>query len=418
MTARLLEGLRVVEMTEVWAGPMAGSLLGDLGSDVIKLESFPRSSMTRPLTGGLVPPGEGEGAVYERSPIHHLANRNKRNIAINLRDERGAKVLAKLLERADVFFEGYSAGTVERLGFGWERVHELNPRCTLISMPGWGVEGPYEGYVTLGSGLDSTVGHWSVRGYPDRPREDVQQIFHSDATGALTLVFAAIAALRRREQTGEGSFVDLSQTEALAWQLPGIFAEYTLNGRIPGPLGNVDPHIVPHNVYRANAGLTGVEAWVSIAAETDAQWAALAAVAGHEEWATPGHSWSTVHGRLAAREEIDRALAAFVATQIAEEVAEAIQGTGAIASAVSSPLSVLADAQHTARGWIETVDHPIAGPHQFAGFLWRTAPDGTSWDRYAGLVGEHNAEVLAELGYEAASIEDLRAAGVIGDKYE
>ena len=418
MTARLLEGVRVVEMTEVWAGPMAGSLLGDLGADVIKVESFPRTSMTRPVAGGLAPPGEGEGPVYERSPIHQLANRNKRNIALNLRDERGVEALSKLLESADVFFEGYSAGTVARLGFDWARVQELNPRCSLISMPGWGVEGPYEGYVTLGSGLDSTVGHWSVRGYPDRDREDVQQIFHSDATGAVTLVFATVAALRRREQSGKGSFVDLSQTEALGWQLPGVFAEYTLNGRIPGPLGNVDPHIVPHGVYRAAAGLSGGEAWIAVAAETDAQWGALASVLGHEEWAAPEHPWSTVHGRLAAREEIDAAIGDFIATQIAEDAAEAIQAAGAIAATVSSPLSVLASPQHAARGWIERVDHPVAGPHQFAGFAWRTAPDTTTWDRYAALVGEHNAEILGELGYDAASIAALLADGVIGDRYE
>jgi crotonobetainyl-CoA:carnitine CoA-transferase CaiB-like acyl-CoA transferase len=418
MTARLLEGVRVVEMTEVWAGPMAGSLLGDLGADVIKVESFPRSSMTRPSAGGLTAPGEGEGPVYERYPIHQLANRNKRNIALDLSNERGAEVFARLLESADVFFEGYSAGTVSRLGFGWERVHEINRRCSLISMPGWGVAGPYEGYVTLGSGLDSTVGHWSVRGYPGRDREDVQQIYHSDATGAVTLVFATVAALRRREQCGEGSFIDLSQTEAFAWQLPGIYAEYTLNGRIPGPLGNLDPHIVPHNVYRAAAGLSGDEAWVVVAAENDAQWAGLATALGHEEWAADGHAWSTVHGRLGARDAIDAAVGEFVATQVAEDAAEAIQSAGAIAGTVAAPLSVVASPQHLARGWLEQVDHPVAGTHQFPGFLWRTAPDATSWDRYAALVGEHNHEVLAEVGYDAASIEALLADGVIGDRYD
>jgi crotonobetainyl-CoA:carnitine CoA-transferase CaiB-like acyl-CoA transferase len=418
MTARLLEGVRVVEMTEVWAGPMAGSLLGDLGADVIKVESFPRSSMTRPVEGGLTAPGDGEGPVYERYPIHQLANRNKRNIALDLRDERGAEVFAKLLESADVFFEGYSAGTVARLGFGWDRVHEINPRCSLISMPGWGVAGPYEGYVTLGSGLDSTVGHWSVRGYPDRNREDVQQIYHSDATGAVTLVFATVAALRRREQSGEGSFIDLSQTEALAWQLPGVFAEYTMNGRVPGPLGNVDPHVVPHNVYRAAAGLSGAEAWLAIAAETDAQWAALASAVDHEEWAAAGHPWSTVHGRLAAREAIDAALREFAATQVAEDAAEAIQAAGGIAAVVAAPVSALADPQLAARGWLEVVDHPIAGQHTFPGFLWRTAPDATSWDRYAALVGEHNREVLAELGYDGPSIDALLNEGVLGDRYE
>ena len=284
-------------------------------------------------------------------------------------------------------------------------------------MPGWGVAGPYEGYVTLGSGLDSTVGHWSLRGYPELRREDVSAIFHSDATGALTLVFAVVAALKRREQTGEGSFIDLSQTEALAWQLPGAYAEYTLNGRVPGPLGNVDPHVVPHGVYRCAAGLSGEEAWVVLAAENDRQWAGIAAVAGHPEWAEDGHPWATVHGRLGARETIDAALSELAAGAVAEELADAVQDAGGIGAAVAAPIGILASPQHAARGWIETVDHPMAGTHQFGGFLWRASPDPASWDRYAALVGEHNDEVLAEVGYDDAARAALRAAGVVGDGY-
>lgn len=417
MTSRLLEGVRVVEMCEVWAGPMGGSLLADLGADVIKVESYPRNSMTRPLVVGPAAPVAGDGPPYEMSAIHHLANRNKRNIALNGRDERGAEVLSRLIEGADLFFESYSAGAVERLGLGPERVHEINPRCTMISMPGWGVAGPYEGYVTLGSGLDSTVGHWAIRGYPDLDRDEVTAVFHSDATGALTLVFAAVAALRRREQTGEGSFIDIAQTEAFAWQLPGTYAEYTLNGRVPEPLGNEEPYVAPHNVYRCAAGLSGEEAWIVLAAENDAQWAALATVAGHDEWAEDGHAWSTVHGRLGAREEIDAALADLAAGSVAEELADAVQAAGAIGAAVASPIGVLASPQHAARGWLETVDHPVAGQHQHSGFLWRIAPDAPSWDRYSALVGEHNDEVLTELGYDGAAREALREAGVIGTAY-
>ena len=198
MTSTLLKGLRVVELCEVWAGPMAGSLLGDLGADVIKVESFPRNSMTRPLA--TVQPWPGEGPAFERSPIHHISNRNKRNIALNLRSEGGIEAMRRLLREADVFFEGYSAGTVEGLGFGWEVAHELNPNLIYLSLPGWGAKGPYQGYVTLGSGLDAAAGHTIVRGYPDRPVEDTQPIYHSDATGALAIVFAAVTALQQRER--------------------------------------------------------------------------------------------------------------------------------------------------------------------------------------------------------------------------
>jgi crotonobetainyl-CoA:carnitine CoA-transferase CaiB-like acyl-CoA transferase len=416
MTSELLAGIRVLEITEVWAGPMAGSLLGDLGADVIKIESFPRSSMTRPLVAAPTL-AAGEGPPYERSGIHHLSNRNKRNVAINLQDEDGKDVLRRLIATADVAFEGYSAGTVERLGFGWDAVHALNPRISMIALPGWGADGPYRGYVTLGSGLDAAGGHTALRGDPDGPMEDVPQIYHSDATGALTVVFAAITALRRREQTGEGSYIDLSQIEALTWQLPGPFAEWTMNGRLPERLGNRDPHVVPHGCYPAGSGEAADAPWVVIAAENDAQWGGVARAAGHPEWAERGHAWATVTGRLAAREAIDAALSAYASTGSAEGIAEAVQAAGGIAAPVVAPWSVLASPQHAARGWLVPVEHRYAGMHLFPGFPWRVSPDAASWDRPCGLVGECNHEVLAELGYAGDEIAALEANGVIGDRY-
>lgn len=416
MTSRLLEGLRVVELCEVWAGPMAGSLLGDLGADVVKVESYPRNSMTRPLA--TVQPWPGDGPAFERSPIHHLSNRNKRNIALNLRSEEGAEAFRRLLAGADVFFEGYSAGTVDGMGFSWEVVRKLNPRLVYLSMPGWGARGPYQGYVTLGSGLDAAAGHTILRGYPDRPIEDIQPIYHSDATGALAVVCAVLTALRQREQTAEGIYVDVSQIEVLNWHLPAVLADWAVNQRRPERLGNRDPLIVPHGCYRTAGGEAGAdESWVVIAAEDDRQWSGLARAAGHPEWASRGHPWATVHGRLGQRAEIDAALAEFARGGTAEEIAERVQEAGAIAAPVVAPWSLLSNPQHAARGYMEFVDHPYVGTQAFPGFLWKVRPDAPSWDRPAALVGEHNREVLAELGYTEEEVDAMLRAGAIGDRY-
>lgn len=416
MTSRLLDGLRAIELCEVWAGPMAGSLLGDLGADVVKVESFPRNSMTRPLASPL--PGPGEGPVWERSHIHHLANRNKRNIALNIRSEAGAGVFRDLLASADIFFEGYSAGTVDRMGFDWGTAHAINPRLIYVSLPGWGAQGPYQGYVTLGSGLDAAGGHTIVRGYPDRPVEDTPPIYHSDATGALALIFAVMTALHRRAQTGMGSYIDISQIEVLNWHLPAQVAEWTMNQRLPVRLGNSDPLIVPHGCFRAGGGEAGEDdSWVVVAAETDTQWAGLAEAMGHPEWAGRGHPWATITGRLAARDEVHDAVRRFVGGDTAEHIAETIRRHGAIASPVVAPWSILADPQHTHREWLQSVDHPYAGTHLFPGFLWRVSPNAPSWDRPAALVGEHNHEVLGSLGYSPQAIAQLQANGVIGDRY-
>ena len=413
MTSRLLEGLRVVELAEVWAGPMAGSLFGDLGADVVKVESYPRNSQTRTLVEAAGRTTTAEGPPYERSAIHHLANRNKRNIALNLRDERSVEPFRRLVARADLVFESYSAGTLKGMGWGWDVIRGINPRAVMISAPGWGDRGPYQGYVTLGSGLDASSGHTSVRGYPGDPPEDTRPIFHSDATGALTIVFAAVAALRRRESSGAGCFVDISQIEALTWQLPGLLGEWTMNSRVAPPLGNADPHVVPHDVYRA----LGEDSWVFVAAEDDAQWSGLARLIGHGDWAEHGHDFASVVGRLRGRSEIDRAIADFAGTRSAFEVADAVQAAGAIAAPAVASSEFMASEQIMARGWLQPVTHRYAGTNLMPGFLWSVAPDPPTWDRPAGLVGEHNGEVLTELGFSEAEIEALERDGVIGNRY-
>jgi len=426
MTSRLLEGVRVVDMTEVWAGPMGASMLGDLGADVIKVESFPRpSSITRTTPPA---PGGDDDPPWERISIHHMANRNKRNLTLNIRMDEGAEALRKLIAEADVFIEAYSAGTVERLGFGWEAVRALNPNVVMLSMPGWGSEGPYQGYVTLGSGLDSTIGHASLRGYPDRPLEQIPPIFHTDATGAVALVQAIVTGLSQRDQTGAGCFIDMSQAEAFAWQLPGAFAEVTLNDRLPERLGNRDPHVVPHGAYRAAGGETEdatadslpplrEAAWVVIEARTDAHWRAIATAAGHPEWADLGHPWATVVGRLRARSEVDAALAAYAATGTAEAIADAISEAGGIAAPVKHHSSYLTNEQFASRDWLNAIAHRYMGVQLMPGFLWQLEPDPPSVDIAAGLLGEYNTEILTELGYSEADIAAFEEAGVIGNAY-
>ena len=415
MTSKLLEGIRVIDMTEVWAGPMGASLLGDLGADVVKVESFPRpSSITRSTPPA---PGDDDDPPWERISIHHIANRNKRNLTLNIRLEEGAAALRKLIAKADVLIEAYSAGTVERLGFGWDAVRELNPNLVMLSMPGWGVEGPYQSYVTLGSGLDSTVGHASLRGYPDRPIGQIPGIFHTDATGAVSLVQAVLSGLFQRERTGTGLFIDMSQAEAFAWQLPGAFAEVTMNDRLPERLSNRDPQIVPHGVYHSNGGEAGAESWVVIEARTDAQWHGVATAAGHPEWADLGHPWSTVVGRLRARTDIDAALTAYAATGTAEAIAAAISESGGISAPVIHNASVLSSLQFAARDWLLPTVHRYMGLQLMPGFLWSMSPDAATVNIACGLLGEYNHEILTELGYTSDQIESMEADGAIGTAY-
>ena len=417
MAGRAMAGVRVVDLAEVHAGPLGATLLADLGADVIKVESYPRTSLTRPLRPD-ARVADGPGPPYERTAPQTQSNRNKRFLALNIRSDAGAEALHRLLDSADVVVEGYAAGTIQRLGFSWETVHERHPRLTMISMPAWGVAGPYFGYVALGSGVEGTTGHLLARGPPEAAVEDIPSTVATDASAPLAVAFASISALRRRAETGEGSFIDLSHAEAFSWYLAGLLGASAPAGRAVRPRGNADPHVVPHGCYRAAGdGPEGSGQWVAIAAETDAQWAGLASLLGHPEWASDGHPWAGVAGRLAGRSAIDAAVAAFVSERDRWEVAEAVQRAGAIASPVLEPSAMLASPQLQARSWFVPVEHRYLGERLMPGFLAKLAPDAPAWERPAGLVGEHNEEILAELGYAPDAIARLRADGVIGESY-
>ncbi len=413
MTSTALSGVRVIDLAEVWAGPFGACLLADMGADVVKVESFPRRSLTRPL----VPDArvaDGPGPVYERVDSQIQGNRSKRHIAIDFRSEGGAGILRRLLRWGDVIIEGFAAGTIDRAGFGWEAVHGLNPRISMISMPAWGVRGPYRGYVALGSSIDAHVGHVSLRGVPGGAVEDVPGGFHTDATSPIEVVFAALAALNRRERTGEGSFIDLSQAEGFAWGLAGSLAEWEIAGRVPAPLGNRDPHIVPHGCYP-----TAVPGqWVVVCAQSDAQWAGLAEALGHPEWAEDGHAWASAAGRLRAREEIDGAIAAFTGARSQADSSDELQSRGVVAAPVAAPSALLPSPQMQHRGWFQPVDQPYFGTRLFPGFLWQMAPDPPEYERPSGLIGEHNHDVLSELGYGEGEIRALEEAYAIGDRYD
>ena len=413
MSGEVFRGLRVVELSEVWAGPFGCSLLGDLGADVVKLETYPRNSETRPLREPDPRVADGDGPVYERVNTHHHGNRNKRNVAVDIRTEEGAEILRRLIRWGDVLVESFSAGTLARMGFGWEVVHELNPRLTMVSLAGWGQEGPYDGYIMFGVGFDAMTGHASVRGYPDGTMSDVIPILHSDATVPLAWIFGVVGALMERERSGEGSRLDLAQIEELSTNVPHLIAEWTLNHRLPQRLGDSDPHVVPHGCYRA----AGADAWVNIAAETDNQWAALAGVAGHPEWAEDGHPWASAAGRVRDRDAVDAAVTAYAGSADAWAIADALQEAGVIAAPVLAPGDPLLSPQLHAREWFQAVDHPFLPDRLLGGFLWRMRPDSPSWDRRAALLGEHNDEVLLELGYAPDEIARLRRADVIGNRY-
>ncbi|MFB0900636.1 MAG: CoA transferase [Dehalococcoidia bacterium] len=415
MTSKMLSNINVVEIAEVWAGPFGCSLMGDLGANVIKVESYPRKSETRNAGDPRLDPrvAEGTGPIYERINTHHHGNRNKRNIALDIRTTEGRDVLTRLIKWGDILVESFSAGTIDRLGYGWEVVKKINERITMLSLAGWGQEGPYLGRIMFGVGFDAMAGHALIRGYEDGTPEEMIPILHSDATVPLTWIVAVLGALMQREKTNAGSYIDLAQIEDIAWQFPNIISEWTMNGRIPKPLGNSDPSIVPHNCYQAS----GEDRWINIAAENDLQWANLTEFMGNKSWSEIGHEWSSIIGRIKGRKEIDLAISDFVRQFDPFDLADQLQALGIIAAPVLAPPDPLMSPQLHDRNWFQIVDHPYIPERLLGGFLWKSEPDQPSWDRRAGLVGEDNNEVLLQLGFSTNDIDSMKKKDIIGETY-
>ncbi len=415
-----LEGYRVVDMTEVWAGPMGTAFLGDLGAEVVRVESYPRASMTRPVQLMTMNPAQRAAIPgsptrpWDVSTTYHLSNRNKLGVAMNVMDPRGRALFEKLIATADVFVIGYSAGTIERMGLDYASLSKIKPDIIVVSMPGWGERGPYQGYATLGSGLDAFSGHMYLRGYPGSdPTTTPVGVFHSDATGALGLAFAIMTALHYRERTGKGQFIDLSQAEVLMTHLARPVLDWSMNQRVIGPVGNADPSACPHGVFPC---LEEAQ-WIAIAARTDEHWRLLVRAMGSPAWAK-APELEDLMGRLAARDEVERGVTAWTRTLPQAEIAAILRTAGVPAAPVADVPTVLQDAQLRERGFFVEVDHAPAPAYERADVIWRMSETPSATRIPTNNLGEHNRQIFCGmLGLSEAELADLMSANVIGDEY-
>jgi crotonobetainyl-CoA:carnitine CoA-transferase CaiB-like acyl-CoA transferase len=415
MAYELLKGIRIIELAEVWAGPTACSFMGDLGADVIKIESFPRNSPTRPLFASdwRVSPA-GDGPPYERAWAHLQANRNKRNIALDLKTNEGIDIFNRLVKTADIVIESFSAGTIDRLGIGWDSMHKINDQVSLISIPGWGVEGIYKGYVSFGTGFDCVTGHAIMRGHPGRKEEEILGSTHSDATVAQALIFAVVSAMQSRDVKNKGIYIDFSQVQQLTTQLVSLYSEWALNKRELNRMGNENKFIVPHNSFP----VAGEYNWVIIIAQDDNQWHGLCEAFNKEEWSKLGHKWSTIPGRLSDRDAINEAIGNITKTMDSNELCVLLQSKGVIASSVSEPAELLASDQLGYREWFQSLDNKFLGTRIYPGLSWSINNIEASPNKPYGTLGEDNHGILEQLGFSKEAIKTLEEKAVIGNKYE
>lgn len=399
-----LAGVRVIDFTAWWAGPIASHSLALLGADVVKIESVQRPDGMRFASAR--PPSVDQW--WEWGMVFHGANTNKRAITLDLRSPEGVAVAERLIAGADVVIENFTPRVMEGFGLTWERLSALNPRLIMTRMPAFGLSGAWRNNTGFAQTMEQLTGMAAITGYAD---EDPQiPRGPCDPLAGMHAVFATLMALEERDRTGKGRLVEVTMVAAALNAAAEQLVEYSAFGRQLPRDGNRGPRAAPQGVYPA----AGHERWVAVAVADDRQWEALCGLVGRPDWG----DYDTADKRQAAADAIDAELAAWIAPQTDTDAVAALVTAGVPASVVVLPPEVGDHPQLLARSFIEPIDHPVCGevPAASLPFRFESAPNGWTHSP-APTLGQHNHEVLGgELGLTDDELADLEQKGVIGTR--
>jgi formyl-CoA transferase len=392
-----LAGVRVVELTTTWAGPMCGCILADFGADVIKVE-HPEGEIARrspPFLPGTQPP---------LSFMHASVNRNKRSLALDLHDERGRALFLRLAAQSDVVVENFRPGTLDAWGCGYTAVRALRPDVVFASISGFGQWGPQSGELGYDPLAQAASGFLSLNGSPDGEPVKAPTFLADDLAG-LHAALAVLAALRHRDRTGEGQQIDVSLLDALLFQSTGYLMLGALGVDLPR-LGNQFRIAAPANTYRCRDGriLAGVL--------LDAHWKRLARLVGRPE-AADDPRYATALERIRRREEVDGWLAAWAAERSRADALAALVGAGIPAAPVQSYAEAAASPHVAAREMLQPLEQPDGSRIPVVGPAAKLSRTPLALRSAAPALGAHSDEILAELGVSAEERRALRGAGIV-----
>ena len=445
--ARLpLEGIRVLDLTVVWAGPACTMYLGDLGAQVIRVDNpfvFPtatRGLMPRPpreinpelgpLSG--YPDHDPGRRPWNRQNLFSAHARGKLSCTLDPRTELGRATLHRLLRECDVIVENNSLGVLPKLGLDWETVHAVNPRTIVLRMPPMGLEGPYADWVGFGANFESLCGLTGLRGYADEDPTSLTSVFHMDPASAATAAFALLAVLRRRDGidgtggTGRGELIEFSQSENVMQHIGEYFIDAAASRTRHQPVGNRSIARAPQGCYRCAvdpARPDHDDEWAVIACETDDDWQSLARLIDQDlaDTAAPladDDRLATLSGRLEHHADIDTRISAWTATRTSAEVFHRCQQAGVPAGPVLRESQLRADPQMGDRAWFRENGSVEQGWHSFPGRQWRWDGPEMPW-RPIGILGDANEYVYRDLlGLDEAEWQALCDEGHITRDYK
>ncbi|HEX2402547.1 MAG TPA: CoA transferase, partial [Mycobacterium sp.] len=402
------EGLRVVDMTTFWAGPSCTHMLAMLGAEVIHVESTRRPDGTRLIAG--IPITEDQW--WEKSPIFSGLNTNKKGLTLNLQRDAGREVLMRLIATCDVIVENFTPRVVDQIGLDFAAVQAVRPDAIMLRMPGFGLDGPWRDNPAFAYVIEAASGISWLTGYPDRNPYEPYSV--GDPNAGVHALNALLLALERRRRTGEGVLIEAAMVDAALNIAAEQVIEYSAYGALLQRDGNRGPTAAPQNLYRTNEidEFGRRDCWVAVAVATDEQWAGLCAAVDKPAWVT---EIPTAEARRTQEDTIDKHLAAWCGQRTGDDIVEALWSHGVPVANVMQPHRQSELPQLAARGFFEDVDHPVNAttPHSTLPFTSTRGADRIH-TQPAPLLGQHNREILIDLGLSNRDIAELEAEGVIG----
>ena len=397
-----LDGVRVIDMCVVWAGPFGSALLGDLGAEVIRVETVQYWDVNNRIPGTPEAMRERASDVapdaqpWDVSPNANSVGRNKRSVTIDLRRPEGQAAFHRLVKVSDIYIENNSPDLVEKLSLTYDVLSKVNDKLIMCSMPAFGTYGPYSRFRAFGANMEAVVGHSLLRGYTDTDPTHNTGVFLADACGGATAAFGLMAALHYRNRTGRGQFIDMSQAENVSHTLSQAIMDYSMNGRVQTTLGNRDAARAPQGVYRCE----GDDAWIAISCGSDDEFAGLCRAMRRLDLVKEARFADSL-SRHRNQDALDAEISAWSIGRRHYAAFHALQREGVPASPVLSPAEVFTDPHLQSRGIWQKLKHPAAGTHYYLKSpLSHMSKTPLSIRRYASNLGEDNEYVYKQLlGY-------------------
>ena len=397
-----LQNIRVLDLTWAWAGPHATRLLGDMGADILRIESAQRLDNLR-RSG---PRPEGFGDSLNAGGNFNQLNRNKQSIRINLKHPDGMSLAKSLAAVSDVVVSNFAPGVMGRLGLDYETLREGNERLVWAAISGFGLTGPQSSHVTFGPPMTFYSGLASITGFGPEDEPRMLGSTYCDAVSGGHAAIAILAAVRHARRTGVGQLVDVSMLEATIGFLPEMVLDYSVTGRVRRGAGNRDDFYSPQGCYRC----LGEDEWVAVTVRNEQDWSATVRLLERPELG----ALTTPAARRERIDEIDAALSAWAALRTAKAAAQQLQLAGVPGAQALTAQGMLEDEHFDARQFFVADHHPEVGVRKIAGLAWAMSGLPRTIRDSAPLFGQHTRSALARvLGLSDEALDDLEEKGVL-----